>query len=161
MSGRISWPRRRGRNSSSAMARSWTRRGIALLLLLALALTASAREPESPGTPPPTPSDYAPITLHVACGELLDAPCARVLPLIGGRTASMGIELRPAESGVARDTVAAVCQGLAAAAIGPGGAFAQFAHEPACLGRFDVVGRPLYPLYAFLVARAISSFRSL
>ena len=105
--------------------------------------------------------DYAPITLHVACGELFDAPCGKVLPRIAARTAPTGVDLRPVESGTALDTIAAVCQGQAAAAIVPTDALAQLAHQPACLGRYDIVGRPLYPLYTFLIVRAGASFHSL
>ena len=138
-----------------------TRRLAALVLLAAFMLTTAAREQGSPNVPPPAPPDYAPIRLHVACGELFDAPCGKVLPTIAARTAWAGVVLRPVESGGALDTIASVCQGQAAAAIVPADALTRLAHHPACLGRYDVVGRPLYPLYAFLVVRASASFRSL
>jgi len=101
-----------------------------------------------------TPSDYAPVTLNVACGEVFRAPCARVLPAIVARIAQSGLVPRPVESGGARDTIDAVCRGQTAAAIVPRDAAVQFTRAPACLGRYDVVGRPLYPLYAFLVMKA-------
>jgi hypothetical protein len=134
---------------------------IALLLLAALGLANGACAQNTQGKPAPNSTDYTPITLHVACGELFNAPCGKVLPKIVARTAPMGINLQPAQSGAALDTVAAVCQGQAAAAIVPTDVLAQLVHQPACLGRFDVIGRPLYPLYAFLVARAGTTFRSL
>ena len=138
-----------------------TRRWTVLVMLAALALTTGAREPGSPKPSLAAPTDYAPITLHVACGELFNAPCGKVLPRIGARTAPTGVDLRPVASGTALDTVAAVCQGQAAAAIVPADVLAQLARQPACQGRYDVVGRPLYPLYAFLVARAGATFRFL
>jgi hypothetical protein len=131
------------------------------LLLVALGLTGGAAAQNTLGKPARTATDYAPIALHVACGELFNAPCGKVLPRIAARIAPMGIDLRPVQSGGALDTVAAVCQGQAAAAIAPTDVLAQLAYQPACLGRYDVIGRPLYPLYAFLVARAGATFRSL
>src|SRR5208283_3181537 len=80
---------------------------------------------------------------------------------IGASIAPMGIVPRPVQSGDALDTVASVCQGRTAAAIVPADAFAQLAHQPACVGRVDLVGRPLYPLYGFLVVRAGAAARSL
>ena len=103
--------------------------------------------------------DYRPIVLHVACGEVFNAPCAKVLPRIAARTARAGLELQPVESGLALDTAAAVCQGQVAAAFVPRDAIAQVGNQPACQGRYDIVGRPLYPYYAFLVVRADAPYR--
>jgi hypothetical protein len=101
----------------------------------------------------------SPCTLHAV--NCFKAPCGKVLPRIAARTARAGLDLKPVASGAALDAAAAVCQGQAAAAIVPRDAIAQIAHQPSCLGRYDAVGRPLYPYYAFLVVRADASFRSL
>jgi hypothetical protein len=105
--------------------------------------------------------DYAPIPLNVACGELFRAPCAKILPKIATRTLLLGIDLKPVQSGGAVRAVAAVCQGEAAAAIVQRDVAAQIGHQPSCLGRFDVVGKPLYPLYAVLVVKAAGPVRQL
>ena len=125
-----------------------------LLLLAIVGLTTGALAQDHQSRAATMTSDYAPITLHVACGEVFDAACAKVLPSIAARTAPTGIDLKPAESGGALDPIALVCQDQVAAAIVPADALAERARQPACLGRFDVVGHPLYPLYAFLVVRA-------
>lgn len=138
-----------------------TRRFAVLLLIAVIGLTTGAREQGTPHQPLRDPVDYAPITVHVACGELYRAPCGKVLPRIAARTARSGLDLRPVESGGSLAAAAAVCQGQTAAAIVPRDAIAQLAHQPACQGRYDVVGRPLYPYYAFLVVRDDAPFRSL
>jgi hypothetical protein len=132
-----------------------------LALLAALATTTGAREQGGRTEPVPARVDYGPVTLHVACGELFKSPCARVLPRIAAQTTQAGLDLKPAASGGALATAAAVCQGQAAAAIVPRDAMAGIGHEPACFGRYDFVGRSLYPYYAFLVMKAGTSFRSL
>jgi hypothetical protein len=104
---------------------------------------------------------YAPLVLPVACGGVLKAACAKVLPRLAARTMQAGVELKPAGSGLALDTASAVCDGQAAGAIVQRDAIALAAHQPACQGRFDVVGRPLYPWYAFLVVKAGAPFREL
>lgn len=133
----------------------------AFVLIAAIGFTTGARELGKIGEPPREPLDYAPITLHVACGELFKAPCGKVLPRTAARVALAGLDVKPAASGGALDTAAAVCQGQIAAAIVPRDAIAQIGHQPACLGRYDIVGRPLYPYYALLVVRADASLRSL
>jgi hypothetical protein len=138
------------------------RRPFAMVLLAAvLGLTTGAREPGTADPRAPAPTDYAPVVLHVACGALFQASCGRVLPRIAARTGPMGLDLEPVASGSALDTAAAVCQGQAAAAIVARDTAVALSHEPACLGRYDVVGRALFPLYAFLVVRADAPFRSL
>jgi hypothetical protein len=106
-------------------------------------------------------SSYAPVTQYVACGELFNPACAKVLPRIAARTAQAGLDVKPVESGGALDTLAAVCRGQAAAAIVPRDAMAQMLRAPECLGRYDAVGRALYPLYAVLVTKADAPFRQL
>jgi hypothetical protein len=139
------------------------RRFAALMLVATMGSASGAQGQGSPtgsltgnGRP-----DYAPIVLHVACGEVFDAPCAKVLPRIAARTARAGLELQPVESGLALDTAAAVCQGQVAAAIVPRDVIALLGNQPACKGRYDVVDRPLYPYYAFLVVRADGPYRRL
>jgi hypothetical protein len=104
---------------------------------------------------------YAPIVLQVACGGLARPACVKVVPRIASRTAQAGINLKPSGSGLALDTAAAVCEGEAAAAVVQRDALALIAHQPACTGRYDVVGRPLYPWYAFLVVKTGAPFREL
>src|SRR4051794_22438023 len=104
---------------------------------------------------------YAPLTLQVACGGLAKPACVKVVPRIASRTAQAGINLRPLGSGLALDTAAAVCEGEAAAAVVQRDALALIARQPSCSGRYDVVGRPLYPWYAFLVVKAGAPFREL
>jgi hypothetical protein len=127
--------------------------GLATLLLIAvIGLSGAARAQAG---------DYAPVTLHVACGELFDPACGKVLPRIAAQIARGGLVLKPVESGRARDTVASVCQDQAAAAIVQRDAIVELAHDPACKGRYDVIRRSLYPYYGFLVVRADTPFRSL
>jgi hypothetical protein len=99
------------------------------------------------------PSDFAPVTLSVACGESRDTRCAKVLPTIAVQTARSGLDLKPAPGAGA----VAVCQGQAGAAIVQRDAIAR----PSCLGRYDLAGRALFPYYVLLVVRADASFRSL
>lgn len=106
-------------------------------------------------------SGYAPITLQVACGGLAKPACVKVVPRIASRTAQAGIELKPSGSGLALDTAAAVCEGNAAAAVVQRDALALVARQPSCNGRYDVVGVPLYPWYAFLVVKTGAPFRGL
>ncbi len=132
-----------------------------LALLATLAITTGAREQGSRTELAPARVDYGPVTLHVACGELFNSPCARVLPRIAAQAVQAGLALKPAASGGALATAAAVCQGQAAAAIVPRDSMAGIGHQPACLGRYDFIGRSLFPYYAFLVMKAGTSFRSL
>ncbi len=104
---------------------------------------------------------YAPIELQVACGGLAKPACVKVVPRIAARTAQAGINLRSSGSGLALDTAAAVCEGEAAAAVVQRDALALIARQPSCTGRYDVIGKPLYPWYAFLVVKAGTSFRDL
>jgi hypothetical protein len=129
-----------------------------LALIAAVSLSSGAHAQGSLTNGPP---DYAPVVLYVACGEVFDAACAKVLPRIATRTAQAGLELRPVESGLPLDAAATVCLGQVAVAIVPRDAVAQLGHQPACLGRYDIVGRPLYPYYAFLVVKAGTPFRRL
>jgi hypothetical protein len=104
---------------------------------------------------------YAPLTLQVACGGFAKPACVKVVPRIASRTVQAGINLKPLGSGLALDTAAAVCEGEAAAAVVQRDALALIARQPSCSGRYDVVGRPLYPWYAFLVVKAGAPFREL
>jgi hypothetical protein len=106
-------------------------------------------------------SSYAPIVLPVACGGVAMAACAKVLPRLAVRAAQSGVNLKSAAGGIPSDTVTAVCDGHAAAAIVQHDAIALIGRQPPCLGRFDVVGQPLYPYYAFLIVRADLPFRQL
>ena len=107
------------------------------------------------------PSDYAPIVLRVACGGVFSSACAKVVPRLAAQTVHAGVVLKPAAGGIPFDSASAVCDGQAAAAIVQRDVIALIAHQPTCLNRFDFVGQPLYPFYAFLIARADAAFRSL
>ncbi len=104
---------------------------------------------------------YAPIVLQVACGGEARPACVKVVPMIASRTVQAGINLKPSGSGLALDTAAAVCEGEAAAAVVQRDALALIARQPSCTGRYDVIGRPLYPWYAFLVVKTGAPFREL
>ncbi len=104
---------------------------------------------------------YGPVTLQVACGGLAKQACVKVVPRIASRTVQAGINLKPSGSGLALDTAAAVCEGEAAAAIVQRDALALIARQPSCAGRYDVIGRPLYPWYAFLVVKMGAPFQEL
>jgi hypothetical protein len=108
-----------------------------------------------------TTAAYAPLALNVACGELFDPVCARVLPKLAARTGQAGLTLAAVQSGGALDTVAVVCAGQVAAAIAPRDAIARLSRQPNCQGRYDIVGPTLYPLYALLVVKAGGPFRQL
>jgi hypothetical protein len=133
-------------------------RFVVLVLLAAIWLTAGAHGQDSAGG---GAKDYAPIVLRVACGGVFKVACAKVLPRIAAQTVQAGVELKPAGGGIPFDTVAAVCDGQAAAAIVQRDAIVLIGGQPSCLGRFDFVGRPLYPYYAFLVVKADAQFRQL
>lgn len=121
-------------------------------LALAAALGFSAGAAAQPATA------YDPIVLPVACGGAAQAACAKVVPRLAARSVQSGIILRPMGSGLAIDTAAAVCEGAASAAIVQRDALAMLARLPGCPGRYDVVGRPLYPWYAFLIVKAGAPF---
>jgi hypothetical protein len=130
----------------------------ALLVAAAIGLAGGALGQSNPTG---VQQDYAPIVLPVACGGVAMSACAKVLPRIAVRAAQSGVNLKSAAGGIPSDTVTAVCDGHAAAAIVQHDAIALIGRQPPCLGRFDVVGQPLYPYYAFLIVRADLPFRQL
>ena len=130
-----------------------TRRFAALVFAAVIGLSAGALGQGSAG--------YAPIVLQVACGGQARPACVKVVPMIAARTVQAGINLKPSGSGLALDTAAAVCEGEAAAAVVQRDALALIARQPSCTGRYDVIGRPLYPWYAFLVVKTGAPFREL
>jgi hypothetical protein len=132
-----------------------------LWLLAAIEFSAGALAQDNANDRAVDRLSYAPIVLQVACGGIAKPTCVKVVPRIASRTIQAGVNLMPSGSGLALDTAAAVCEGLAAAAIVQRDALALIARQPSCLGRYDVVGRPLYPWYAFLVVKAGAPFRQL
>jgi hypothetical protein len=104
---------------------------------------------------------YAPIVLQIACGGLAKSACTKVVPRIASRTLQAGINLKPSGSGLALDTAAAVCESEAAAAVVQRDALALIARLPSCTGRYDIIGKPLYPWYAFLVVKVGAPFQEL
>jgi hypothetical protein len=130
-----------------------TRRFTVLVFAAVIGLSSGATAQGSAG--------YAPIVLQVACGGLAKSACVKVVPRIASRTVQAGINLKPEGSGLALDTAAAVCEGEAAAAVVQRDALALIARQPSCSGRYDVIGKPLYPWYAFLVVKTGAPFREL
>lgn len=104
--------------------------------------------------PVPGPSAYAPVPVPTACGSLNGLACQRILPVLAAQTIHAGLVLTPAAD-IA--PLAAMCEGLAALAIVPRDAAAA----SACPNRFDAVGQPLYPVYAFLAVLADAPIRHL
>lgn len=104
---------------------------------------------------------YEPIVLRVACGGVPKPACAKVLPRIAARATHAGLELKAATGGIPLDTLTAVCDGQAAAAIVQRDAIALVARQPSCAGHYEFVGRPLYPYYAFLMVRADAPFHQI
>lgn len=92
--------------------------------------------------------------VEVACGRLDKANCAQVLPRVAEQAMQAGLSLRPAESQGSVESAQGVCQGLVPAAIVQRDAADAQARKPECMGRFDVVGKPVYPYYGFLVVAA-------
>jgi hypothetical protein len=134
-------------------------RGISVRVLIGvIGLMVAAYGQTSPGG---ASSDYAPVALRVACGGVFNAACTKVLPRIAAQTVHAGLLLRPASGGIPFDVAAAVCDGEAAAAIVQHDLIPLISRQSPCLGRFDFVGRPLYPYYAFLIAKADATFRGL
>ncbi len=129
---------------------------LAALVVAAALLLISAAFAQAPVR---GPSDYAAVSLNVACGSMIGAPCTKVLPKIAARTGPTGLELKPLESMGALDAAAAVCDGRAALAIVQRDAIPLVAQQKACQGRYDSVSRALYPYYAFLVVKAGSPYR--
>lgn len=133
----------------------------ALVLVAAILLITDAQGQGNSNGPVRDGSNHARIVLPVACGGVSTAACAKVLPTIAVRAAQSGVDLKPAAGGIPTDTVTAVCDGHAAAAIVQHDAIALIGRQPPCRGHFDLVGRPLYPYYAFLIVRADLPFRQL
>lgn len=130
-------------------------RFLALVIASLAAFSAHAQN----ASPPPGPLDYAPVRLVVGCGEAFQTECGKVLPGIAAKVERAGLVLEPTQTGDALRTVSAVCSG-AAAAIVQHDAAALAARDPTCNGRAEVVGRPLFPVYALMVVRADAAARS-
>ena len=102
--------------------------------------------------------DNAPLTLEVGCGELNDAPCARILPAINRRTEASGIQVKPSGPQSFPRGLADVCEARSAAAIVPRDLLVR---PMPCPEGMEVVGKPLFPVYGFLVVPAAGGFRGL
>jgi hypothetical protein len=133
----------------------------AFAVFILIAAIAWSQTSHAQSNPPAQASDYAPVALRVACGGVFNVACTKVLPRIAAQTVHAGLVLRPASGGIPFDVAAAVCNGEAAAAIVQHDLIPLIARQSPCLGRFDYVGRPLYPYYAFLIARADAPFHGL
>ena len=99
-----------------------------------------------------------PVAMRVACGKLDKANCAQVLPRLAQQTAGEHVELKPFESTGSTESATGVCLGLVDGAILQNDAVDLRARQPDCAGKVDVVGRPLYPYYGFLVVSAAAPY---
>jgi hypothetical protein len=102
--------------------------------------------------------DNAPLTLEVGCGELNDVPCARILPALNQRTEPSGVLLKPSGPQSFPRALSDVCEARAAAAIVPRDVMVR---SVPCPEGMEVVGKPLFPVYGFLVVPASAGFRGL
>jgi hypothetical protein len=169
MCGPTNWPQRQERDwiADFRLPESWMRepgmtRWLPMLMLgVVIGLTSASVAQPNQDAQTGDRTGYAPIVLQVACGGLAKPACVKVVPRIAARTSQAGIVLKSSGSGLALDTAAAVCDGEAAAAVVQRDALALIARQPSCTGRYDVVGKPLYPWYAFLVVKAGAPFREL
>lgn len=101
------------------------------------------------------------LTLEVACGKLEKSNCAQVLPRIGEQSVPAGLALQPVESEGSVESATGVCVGAVPAAIVQRDAADQRRRQADCAGRFDPVGKPLYPYFGYLVVSANADYSSL
>lgn len=100
--------------------------------------------------------------MSVACGKLNKANCNQVLNALADQSIQRGLTLRPEESEGSFESAEAICAGLVDAAIGQKDAF-DLARTKVkdCRGKYEQVGKALYPYYGYLVVRADAPFDSL
>lgn len=119
---------------------------IAVLLCGIGAAHAQTPTPAAVSAPQPT------ATLDVACGDLKKASCNLALPPIAQNAAKKGLTLAPtASAGSVQSAEEDVCPGKVPAAIGMADGFNSVRNSPACAGGFDVIGKPLFPYFGYLV----------
>lgn len=98
------------------------------------------------------PSAFAPVTVQVACGRLDKSNCGQVIPRLLEHLGPNTI-LRPVESEGSIESTTGVCEGVVEAAIAQRDSVNQRVRRD-CVGKVDLVGRPLYPYYGYLVVAA-------
>lgn len=101
------------------------------------------------------------ISMEVACGKLEKSNCAQVLPRIAEQSAPAGLQLSPVASEGSSESATGVCKGAVPAAIVQRDAADLRRRAADCVGRYEPVGKALYPYYGYLVASAESRYDSL
>lgn len=101
------------------------------------------------------------IAMEVACGKLEKSNCAQVLPRIAEQSMQSGLALTPVESEGSMESATGVCKGLVPAAIVQRDAADLRRRNADCVGRYEPVGKALYPYYGYLVTAAASRYDSL
>lgn len=103
----------------------------------------------------------AKVTVEVACGKLEKSNCAQVLPRIAEQGTSEGLTLSPVESEGSMESSTGVCKGAVPAAIVQRDAADLRRRAADCVGKYEPVGKALYPYYGYLVTGASSRYGSL
>ena len=98
------------------------------------------------------PGGGAPVTVQVACGRLDKSNCGQVIPRLMEHVGA-NVALKPVESEGSLESTTGVCEGVVEVALAQRDSVNQRVRRD-CVGKVDVVGRPLYPYYGYLVAAA-------
>jgi TRAP-type uncharacterized transport system substrate-binding protein len=101
------------------------------------------------------------LSMEVACGKLEKSNCNQVLPRIAEQSMQTGLSLSPVESEGSMESASGVCAGAVPAAIVQRDAADLRRRNADCVGRYEPVGKALYPYYGYLVAAAASRYDSL
>jgi TRAP-type uncharacterized transport system substrate-binding protein len=96
------------------------------------------------------------VDIQVACGKLDKSNCAQVLPRLAEYTVPNNVNLKAIESSGSVESADGLCEGLVDAAIGQRDAFDLVQRK--CVGKFETVGKGIYPYFGFFVVRADASF---
>lgn len=133
----------------------------AMLALVAGAAGAQAQSTPSLSQRLGKANDASKITMEVACGKLQKSNCAQVLPRIAEQSTPAGLALSPVESEGSLESATGVCKGVVPAAIVQRDAADLRRRSADCVGRYEPVGKALYPYYGYLVAAAGSRYATL
>lgn len=106
-------------------------------------------------------ANAARMAIEVACGKLEKSNCAQVLPRIAEQSAPAGLSLNPVESEGSVESSTGVCMGEVPAAIVQRDAADQRRRSADCVGKYEPVGKALYPYYGYLVTAAASRYDGL
>jgi hypothetical protein len=101
--------------------------------------------------------------VHVACGSIKKANCDKVLPRIAEQSVPKGVRIIPVESKGTVHSANALCKvpDRVQAAIGQRDGFDEVRRQTECVGSIDLVGKPLYPYFGYMVTLASKDFDSL